>query len=61
MNAAEDWAAIMLGDIYENTLLARRIQADCLRYAANMSGEERETFLLELADKLDPQPPHPKP
>ena len=36
---------------------AQRIQADALRYAANMSGELRVSQLLKEADELDPLNP----
>lgn len=41
--------------------LVESVQADALRYAANLSGDSKDMFLLALADQLDPQPPHPKP
>lgn len=34
--------------------IVRWIQADALRYAANMSGDLKNTVLLKEADELDP-------
>ncbi len=68
MKRAEEWAALdpafcVDSDCTSEELVAfiRKVQADGLRYAANLSGDERDAFLLALADKLDPQPAHPKP
>ena len=56
MKTPEDWASIMIGDIDENVFLARRIQADAIRWAANLSGDLATTAALAKADELDP--PH---
>lgn len=63
MKLAEEFVRVLgCGMSHESKLrTVRQIQADALRYAANLSGEERDAFLLALADKLDPQKPHPKP
>lgn len=62
---SNDWASYFAAadqlEDHRNIATIKKIQADALRYAANMSGETRDAFLLALADKLDPQPPHLKP
>lgn len=58
MRKAEEWLSYFDShselEFARMLVVVRQIQADGLRYAANLSGEERTTFLLKLADELDP-------
>ncbi len=68
MKLAETWAHdVALEEGWGNdqewaeVIFIRKVQADALRYAANLSGEQRDTFLLALADQLDPSLPKLEP
>ncbi len=68
MRRAEEWTALdpafcVDSDCTSEELLAfiRKVQADALRYATNLSGDNKNRFLIALADQLDPQPAHPTP
>ena len=43
----------VVGGVDRAIRTVRRIQADALRYAADMSGDERGEFLHQKADELD--------
>lgn len=49
MKLAQDWA----GDRPELTGLLRHVQADALRWAANISGVLQNVTILERADLLE--------
>jgi len=52
MRSAEDIASECAVPVWA----VRKIQAEALRFAANLSGELHRRYVLELADKLDPPP-----
>lgn len=59
MKKAEEW--ILMFDLVSGGIMDARavrivrwIQADALRYAANMSGDLKNVALLKEADELDP-------
>ena len=56
MKEAEDWQVNLVcsQSHWDRLVLIRAIQADALRWAANLSGEEATEFILKEADKLDP-------
>lgn len=57
MRLAEEWVLSM--DVpplsVREVRVIRAIQADALRYAANMTGDLKNVYLLKEADELDPQ------
>ncbi len=42
-------------------VVVRKIQADAIRYAANMSGDDKNVALLKEADNLEINPCIPEP
>ncbi len=62
---SNDWASYFAAadqlEDHRNIATIKKIQADALRYAANMSGDGKNIVLLAMAEELDPQPPHLKP
>jgi len=55
MRLAEEWVLSLdvVGRVDQAIRAVRHIQADALRYAANMSGDIKNVKLLEEADELD--------
>jgi hypothetical protein len=54
MKTAEAWIAVLNDNRQSWTVTVRQIQADALRYAANLSGLSHRTYILARADELDP-------
>jgi hypothetical protein len=56
MKNAEEWLiAVENVGPTKHVHIIRQIQADALRWAANLSGSLHRAWALEAAEKLDPQ------
>lgn len=58
MKSAEDWQVSLVCSKthWDRLVLIRAIQADALRWAANLAGPLHRQRAIEKADELDPPP-----